>query len=180
MKKTLYGILILALCSILLLGCESKEQPTEQEAESVAIQPAEKPDPEIGLISPTLDYSSEKVIVLHDYFGVFVYSLEEQQLLHSVDIKSLRYENVQGEGAVMVRYDEAKNSLALFSDQEDQAVEVNLTEGKVSTIDKQTFDEWSDANPKGKLTIEGTEAESLVYQPESGEPSYYPLKDAWK
>lgn len=175
-KKVFLLAVVLMLVCFTACKTNTQQEDESESGESTTLQAADKVEEEFGL-SPLLDYSSDKRIVFHDYLGVFVYSLEEEKLLHTFSLNQLGYKIVQGDGAVQVRYDEANNTVGLCSLEPENIKAVHLSSGTVEKIDKQTFDQFPDENPQGSMDMEGYEIKAIYYQPQGGGKKYYPLKD---
>ncbi len=187
MNKELKKMLLVLAIAVLIVGCNKAENAaktedvakTEESAtgETMEIKEAKLEDAKGGIISSVLDYSSEKTLVFHDYYGLFVYSLENEQLVKSVNIKDLGFETVQGDDAVFVTYDEEKETLILYKLTDDNAVEINLKDNTAVKIDGSKIKKDAVSIKNGKLIVEGTELSSLAYKPNDSEKVYYPLKD---
>lgn len=181
MSKKYFTPIIMLIIALLMVGCGKTEQvPKKEETENtkqLEIKEAKKEDAEAGLVSPILDHASEKTIVFHDYFGLFVYSLEKEQIVKSINIKDLGFEYVQGDDAVSVRFDEEKGLLTLYTLSNDHAVEIDINKNTAKVIDGKNVKKDMDQNIQGELTISNIEFESLLYKPNSGDKEYYPLKD---
>ncbi|GHU49082.1 hypothetical protein FACS1894127_1340 [Clostridia bacterium] len=55
------------------------------------------PDMPLGATGvPSLDYASDKYIILHDYFGIFVYELQSQRIIRSLDLAAIGRHYTQG------------------------------------------------------------------------------------
>lgn len=116
LRKLLRYIFVLALV-LTIVGCGKNEKVVKEEvtdiSKQIEIKEAKNSDAEMGLVSPVLDHASDKTIVFHDYFGLFVYSLEHDQIVKSINIKDLGFKYVQGDDALFVSFDEAKGILTL-------------------------------------------------------------------
>jgi beta-lactamase regulating signal transducer with metallopeptidase domain len=55
------------------------------------------PDMTLGATGvPSLDYASDKYIILHSYFGMFVYDLESRRMIRSLDLAAIGCHYTQG------------------------------------------------------------------------------------
>jgi hypothetical protein len=55
------------------------------------------PDMPLGVEgAPSLDYASDKYIILHSYFGMFVYELQSQRIIRSLDLAAIGCHYTQG------------------------------------------------------------------------------------
>ena len=55
------------------------------------------PDMMIGVQGVSLDYASKRHIIFHDYFGLFIYDVEGKRLTHTLNLKAIGCEGMQGD-----------------------------------------------------------------------------------
>ncbi|MGE4485730.1 MAG: M56 family metallopeptidase [Oscillospiraceae bacterium] len=56
-------------------------------------------DQTIGADMASLDYASDDIVIFHGYFGLFVYDLNSQQLIRSLDLRPINCHMTQGSDA---------------------------------------------------------------------------------
>lgn len=86
---------------------DNRREPLS-EAEQIAITtPVMDQDMICGADGPFLDYADERMLIFHDYFGLFVYNTEENTLAGAVDLKAIGCQYTQGDAycEVMVSKD---------------------------------------------------------------------------
>jgi hypothetical protein len=61
------------------------------------------PDTPLGAAGvPSLDYASDKYMILHDYFGMFVFELDSHRIIRSLDLAAIGCQYTQGSDACEV------------------------------------------------------------------------------
>ncbi len=79
------------------IGTESKAE-TSGAGESLEIIPAGADEETFcGADGPILDYADEKVIVFHDYYGLFVYDRQSAGMSGTVDLEAIGCQYTQGD-----------------------------------------------------------------------------------
>jgi beta-lactamase regulating signal transducer with metallopeptidase domain len=79
-----------------------KSNSSPKTADEKPISPEISLEQSIGPDNPSLDYASHKYIIFHGYFGMFVYDLQKQQIIRSLDLASLGCQDTQGSNACEV------------------------------------------------------------------------------
>ena len=51
----------------------------------------------IGADGPQLDYADENMFIFHDYFGLFVYDINQGELVSAVDLEPIGCQYTQGD-----------------------------------------------------------------------------------
>lgn len=180
MKKCILPILVLII-ALIISGCDISGKVDKEDgnlkSKLIEIKEAKMKDAEIGLVSPRLDYASDSTIVFHDYFGLFVYSLKNEKIIKSINIKDLGFENTVGDNALVVSFNEENSLLYLYSLNKDNAIEVYIDNNKAKKIDAEEIINESSTTIKGTLKIATKELRDLLYKPDSGDKQYFPLKD---
>ncbi|WP_146953630.1 hypothetical protein [Alkalibaculum bacchi] len=64
---------------------------------------------------PELNYASDDIVIFHGYFGLFVYDLDKQQIIRSLDLKSLNCATIQGDDYCEVTVSTDGNTIQLHS-----------------------------------------------------------------
>lgn len=62
---------------------------------------------------PELDYASDDIVVFHGYFGLFVYDLDTQQIIRSLDLEPLKCAAIQGDDYCEVTVSKDGNTVQL-------------------------------------------------------------------
>lgn len=70
-------------------------------------------DQSIGVDMCFLDYASDEFVIFHGYFGLFVYDLNKQKLVRSIDLKSIDCDSTQGDDYCDVTVSEDGNMVYL-------------------------------------------------------------------
>lgn len=80
---------------------ESDQEPLPNVSQQEALEPTApewSPEQSIDIVAiPELDYASDDIIIFHGYFGLFVYDLNSQQIIRSLDLKPLNCAAIQGD-----------------------------------------------------------------------------------
>jgi beta-lactamase regulating signal transducer with metallopeptidase domain len=63
----------------------------------VPTSPNLSPAQELGVDMTELDYASDNIIIFHDYFGLFVYDLEQKRIVSSLDLEPIGCNFTQGD-----------------------------------------------------------------------------------
>lgn len=67
----------------------------------------------LGVDMVQLDYASDHTVIFHDYFGLFVYDLDAQKIVRSMDLKSIGCSMTQGDDACEVLISADGNTVQL-------------------------------------------------------------------
>ena len=68
----------------------------------VPTSPKLSPGQTIGVGMPELDYADDNIVIFHGYFGLFVYDLETQKIIRSLDLEPIGCQQTQGSDACEV------------------------------------------------------------------------------
>lgn len=179
-KKDFVTIFLLTIM-VFTIGCAKTDQVLkENETENLKIvemKNAKKSDAEIGIVTPILDYASENTLVFHDYFGLFVYTLKNEKIKTNINLKALGFEDIVGDDALVVNFDEDNGKLTLYTLTKETAIEIDINKNEAKTIDVEDVKKAYVPIIKGSLKIGTGELTDLMYKPNSGEKKYFPLKD---
>ena len=94
MKKRFILLSFIIAIGILLVGCNnSKDENIYVDFKKAEIS-SEQP---IGADMVNLDYASDDIIVFHDYFGLFIYSINEGKIISSIDLEDIDCNKTQGD-----------------------------------------------------------------------------------
>lgn len=77
------------------------------------ISPTFSLEQDIGVDMVALDYASDDTIIFHGYFGLFVYDLNSQEMIRSLDLEPIGCEATQGDHSCMVMVSADGNTLQL-------------------------------------------------------------------
>jgi hypothetical protein len=69
----------------------------------------------VGLEMVVLDYASDDIVIFHDYFGLFVYDLNKQNIVRSLDLKPIGCTSTQGDDYCEVTVSADGNRVQLHS-----------------------------------------------------------------
>lgn len=121
----------------------------------------------IGATMPEVDYASEKRIIFHSYFGLFVYDMDNERIYRSIDLKTIDSNYMQGSTHTEVSV--SKDGKTVYIDNigdgydefmYEYDVEKNkLTETKV----KEISDRYLTGNITDKISIEKAGWVSTAY-----------------
>ena len=75
--------------------------------------PGWSPEQIVGVDMVELDYASDDIVILHDYFGLFVYDLNARQIIRSLDLKPLNCHQTQGDNYCNVSVSMDGNTMQL-------------------------------------------------------------------
>lgn len=78
-----------------LLAMKVEDMDTEETVEITA--PTLRADMPLGADGPVFDYEDGDILIFHDYFGLFVYSLDSRILIGAVDLKAIGCDSTQGD-----------------------------------------------------------------------------------
>lgn len=94
MKKGFTLLISIIAMGILLAGCNnSKDENTYVDFKKAKIS-SEQP---LGADMVNLDYASDEIIIFHDYFGLFIYNLDEGKITNSIDLEAIGCNKTQGD-----------------------------------------------------------------------------------
>lgn len=126
-------ILLLSVLSLLLLGCnynntEDKNNKIEPKISDVNIEQ------DIGTDMVILDYASDNKIIFHGYFGLFVYDLNEEKMLQSIDLKEINCNYTQGDDACIVTVNQEGSELTLHPISSEEMYVYNILDNKLEKV----------------------------------------------
>ena len=124
LKRMIYCVIITLLLSIIFIGCGSLSNKNDKSKVAVPkgietiteITPSEvKVDKEtfIGVDVATLNYASDDRIVFHGNFGLFIYDLNTEKVIGSIDVKAIDCGSTQGDNACAVSVSKDGNIISL-------------------------------------------------------------------
>lgn len=94
MKKAFTLLSSIIVMGILFVGCSnSKDESTYIDFKKAEIS-SQQP---LGADMVNLDYASDEVIIFHDYFGLFIYRLDEAKIINSIDLDDIDCNKTQGD-----------------------------------------------------------------------------------
>lgn len=124
-KKIPLALKVILPCLGIAISVILLSNPVKKQAEEIASLPANESFGQIDLAQhdfvkpaewsmntmldtkiPDLDYASDERVIMHGYFGLFIYDLEKKKLDSSIDLKALGCQEVQGDGPCEVTVSE--------------------------------------------------------------------------
>lgn len=98
----------------------------------------------LGPYLPDLDYANEDIIIFHSYFGIFIYDLEEKNIVSSIDLDSLGIVD----NAMQVQVNEEGTNVYIVPDNENFVFCWNIgsdsLQKKYTPVDEQYFTKFID------------------------------------
>ncbi|MGL5677865.1 MAG: hypothetical protein ACRDDX_15815 [Cellulosilyticaceae bacterium] len=70
-------------------------------------------DDTLGVTMPELDYASEDRVIFHGYFGLFIYDLQREEIVQSLDLESIGCQWAQGSNYCEIEVSEDGNVITL-------------------------------------------------------------------
>ncbi len=74
-----------------------KKHPSSEATKLEPTTPKLSLEQEVGVDMAELDYASDDVVIFHDYFGLFVYDLNSNKIVRSLDLKPIGCNATQGD-----------------------------------------------------------------------------------
>nr|WP_302597278.1 hypothetical protein [uncultured Cellulosilyticum sp.] len=110
MGKKVRRLMIISSIVLSLVGCQGMDSSAK------VIVPQEAAwtlDESTGLDMPELNYADEEKIIFHGYFGLFVYDLEKEEIVHSLDLEAIGCGYTQGDAYCEVEVSKDGNIVQL-------------------------------------------------------------------
>ena len=113
-KPAGWVVAVSVILAILLgIGCaanpadatEPASIPQSNDETEGALEPSPpklSPAQTIGIDMPQLDYADDNIVIFHGYFGLFVYDVQAQKIIRSLDLKPIGCHQTQGSDACEV------------------------------------------------------------------------------
>lgn len=136
-NNTKYKKWLLIVGSLMLLGAiilcvfiwKKKESTETADGTQITIsEPVVDDSVGLGADGVFLDYADNERVIFHGYFGLFVYSLKEEQMLHAIDLEPLGCNYTQGENACEVLVSEDGEKVYLHTMSSDIMYEYDIKE----------------------------------------------------
>ncbi len=113
---------------------------SEKEEELEIIQPEVTEEDICGADGPILDYADQQIVIFHDYYGMFIYDREAEEISLAVDLEEIGCQYTQGDAACEVFID-ADGSNAYLHPMNADEMYVIAVEGQTLTRRPYTEDE---------------------------------------
>ena len=94
MKRYIVCLFVTVATLLCLIGCSNE---TTKIDEMIPVKAEWTLEQITGADMVTLDFASEDRMIFHGYFGLFVYDLDEEEIIHSLDLKSIGCNFTQGD-----------------------------------------------------------------------------------
>ncbi len=94
-KKPRFWIIVFSIIIVATVGIGLVANPKAAIIEPTA--PELSFEQTVGVDMVELDYASDDIVIFHDYFGLFVYDLNSQKIIRSLDLKPLDCHQTQGD-----------------------------------------------------------------------------------
>ncbi|MDO7788163.1 M56 family metallopeptidase [Desulforamulus aquiferis] len=91
----------------------AEEVPRLEETRLAPTSPKLSPEQSIGADMVQLDYASNDIVIFHDYFGLFVYDLNSQKIVRSLDLNPIGCTATQGDNYCEVSVSPDGNTVQL-------------------------------------------------------------------
>lgn len=101
-------IILISIVFVTFTSSKKKEQQTTQNTlinkEKIQYEPASwNEDTQVGNEGLILDYADNNLVIFHDYFGMFFYSLSDDTGIYGLDLASIGCNATQGDTALEVQ-----------------------------------------------------------------------------
>lgn len=116
---------------------EKREEETDTKPEAVllkATKPQVNAEDSLGVSVPVLDYASEEIIIFHGHFGLFVYDLNTQKIIQSLDLEPLECQYTQGSNACMVSVSKNGEKVQLHPMESEKMYEYEVSSNQLSEV----------------------------------------------
>ena len=130
----------------------------------------------LGADGVFLDYADGETVIFHGYFGLFVYSVKEEKMIHAIDLEPSGCNYTQGENACEVLVSEDGKRVYLHSMSSEMMYVYDLTDGNMyeenfSLEEIEVFSEFTD---RSVLEEDATvfRSERVVVVVENGKSEY--------
>lgn len=116
---------------------EKREEETDSKPETVLLKvtkPHVNSEDSLGVSVPVLDYASDEIIIFHGHFGLFVYDLNTQKIIQSLDLEPLECQYTQGSNACMVSVSIDGEKIQLHPMESEMMYEYEVSSNQLSEV----------------------------------------------
>ena len=100
-NKLIIALIVVLFCFI---GIHFLTKTDEQKAVNVDIN-NELLEDSVGVGMSELDYASQKYVIFHDYYGLFVYDIENRLIYRALDLKYYDMDSTNGDQTCNIYFD---------------------------------------------------------------------------
>lgn len=116
---------------------EKREEETDSKPETVLLKATKaqvNAEDSLGVSVPVLDYASDEIIIFHGHFGLFVYDLNTQTLIQSLDLEPLECNYTQGSNACMVSVSKDGEKILIHPMESEMMYEYEISSNQLSEV----------------------------------------------
>lgn len=116
---------------------EMREEEIDLRNEGVllkATKPQVSAEDSLGVSVPVLDYASEEIIIFHGHFGLFVYDLNTQKIIQSLDLEPLECQYTQGSNVCMVSVSRDGEKIQLHPMESEKMYEYEVSSNQLREV----------------------------------------------
>ncbi len=88
----------------------------------------------MGADFPILDYASDKIVIFHGYFGLFVYELDSGKFINTLDLQAIGCEATQGDNYCEVSVSSDGNRIQLHPASSENMYLYTLSDSKMKEV----------------------------------------------
>lgn len=96
-KRPKFWVIVFSIIIVTAVGIGLVANPEAKGTALVPTVPEWSLEHTVSVDMAELDYASDDIVILHDYFGLFVYDLNTLQIIRSLDLKPLNCNQTQGD-----------------------------------------------------------------------------------
>lgn len=154
---------------------EKREEESDSRTEAVLLTAAKaqvNAEDSLGVSMPVLDYASEEIIIFHGHFGLFIYDLNTQKIIQSLDLEPLECQYTQGSNACMVSVSKDGEKIQLHPMESEKMYEFEFSSNQLSEVNFKEMEdpfemvlieEAVDTDDLGKLSDRAAKFENGEY-----------------
>ena len=101
------GVIFIALGGLFAVKTFKKEVNSNKEPAKYKLAD------QVGENGVEIDYASDELLIFHGSFGLFIYNLQEQSMVNSINLKKIGCEKMQGEHCCEVTVNDRGNAIII-------------------------------------------------------------------
>jgi len=116
---------------------EKREEETDSKPETVLLKATKarvNAEDSLGVSVPVLDYASDEIIIFHGHFGLFVYDLNTQKIIQSLDLEPLECQYTQGSNACLVSVSKDGQKIQLHPMESEKMYEYEVSSNQLIQV----------------------------------------------